>query len=609
MIYNTTNHYVISLGIKEISDGLDKSLHYQEILPGFKLNFNGDTVYRNSPTNGIDLESTDDPNYRTYTLEYLGEQKIDGDLIKQYRYPFWKNWSGNDTPSNKFYQQIIDLNNSRYDGLKNTGVYLIGELYRKNDSASNKYGGTRYIDLQQNVWYIAGSEVRIPDTLGVHYITLNWIYGDTYYQRYDCLKTFPKADSSSENNIIDICSVMLETRINIDGRYDHNRGITGDALTLINDTNFNLLNDTYTQKDNINKYYILDNRFTLSNFENQITWTLPKVNGALLDNWMSITLLNTLDLDGDKGPITSLNRFNNQVITFQPKGISLIKYNQNVALNTTNGLPVELANSGTVDGKQYISEHNGTSNKWSIVETNTGLYFADEINRDLYKYSSNGLMPLGMTKGMKSWFIDNLNGINSYYDISHHDVYFNTNTSSLMFNEDIDSFVSFMNYYNNGSFTMFNINNELYSLYNNNFWKHFDGNYNSFYGSTSDSYVSFIDNSNPEFDKIFSNLDLRHDVYEDSTLKSNESFDIIRSWNEYQDTGNVNLVFSKSKPSNLQRLFRQWRIQVPRSSTNRFDRIRNQWSNFMLKHNNIDSTGTNLNRNWKLYDVVVHYCI
>lgn len=68
-------------------------------------------------------------------------------------------------------------------------------------------------------------------------------YGDTWYQRYDCLKTYPFTQED-ENSIIEIASFMCETRINIDGRYDRNRGQSSNLN--MSSQNFNLINKVYT---------------------------------------------------------------------------------------------------------------------------------------------------------------------------------------------------------------------------------------------------------------------------------------------------------------------------------------------------------------------------
>ena len=79
------------------------------------------------------------------------------------------------------------------------------------------------------------------------------------------------------------------------------------------------------------------------------------------------------------------------------------------------------------------------------------------------------------------------------------------------------------------------------------------------------------------------------------------SFNYIRAWNEYQDTGNVTLHFNKYIPSNLKRKFRIWRANIPRDSTHKRDRIRNTWANITLKASSPNTTKT------ELHDLIVNY--
>jgi hypothetical protein len=89
--------------------------------------------------------------------------------------------------------------------------------------------------------------------------TLDFIYGDTWYQRFDCLKTYSYS-KDDPNQIIEIGSFMAETRMNIDGRYDRNRGLVSN--TYVGPTNFNLYNPVYSQQNNFFTYKIIDERFT-----------------------------------------------------------------------------------------------------------------------------------------------------------------------------------------------------------------------------------------------------------------------------------------------------------------------------------------------------------
>ena len=51
----------------------------------------------------------------------------------------------------------------------------------------------------------------------------------------------------------------------------------------------------------------------VNRFPNTVTWTGEKTSGALTDAWTNITMASTLDLDGDKGEVTSLNTFKNEI--------------------------------------------------------------------------------------------------------------------------------------------------------------------------------------------------------------------------------------------------------------------------------------------------------
>lgn len=50
--------------------------------------------------------------------------------------------------------------------------------------SSVRFGGTSDSAIQNNTWLVAGDSVSLDGTL-------MWTQGDTYYQRYDCLKTYP----------------------------------------------------------------------------------------------------------------------------------------------------------------------------------------------------------------------------------------------------------------------------------------------------------------------------------------------------------------------------------------------------------------------------------
>ena len=97
-------------------------------------------------------------------------------------------------------------------------------------------------------------------------------------------------------------------------------------------------------------------------------------------------MASTLDLDGDKGEVVSLNTFRNEIFAFQKMGLSNILFNNRVQIPTSDGVPIEITNGLKVSGKRYISNTIGCANKWSITESPSGLYFIDNETNSLYLF-------------------------------------------------------------------------------------------------------------------------------------------------------------------------------------------------------------------------------
>ena len=107
-----------------------------------------------------------------------------------------------------------------------------------------------------------------------------------------------------------------------------------------------------------------------------------------------------MDLDGDKGELQALRRFNNDIYAFQDTGISKVIFNPRVQINASDGVPIEIANSGKVDGKVYLTDKYGCQNKWSITETPSGLYFVDDLNQGILAFNGQNITDLTYTKNM-----------------------------------------------------------------------------------------------------------------------------------------------------------------------------------------------------------------
>jgi hypothetical protein len=488
------------------------------------------------------------------------------------------------------------------------GTLFIAELVRK-EEPKNIFGGSSREDIMNNLWIPASSPIYIDDTGDM---TISITRGDTYYQRYDCLKTYPYSMEDT-NSIVEIGSFLCESYVNIDGRYDRNRGQLSNLN--VSGTNFNLINPVYSQTDSLFNYRIQDEDYYRDvNYPIAVTWSLEKYNSSVIDNWTKVTLSNILYLDGRKGRVNSLKVNNNVLYSFQDTGISQILFNSRVQIPSSDGVPIEISNNYKVEGYRYFTEAIGCKNKWSIANTPTGLYFIDSISNSLYNIGNNGLSSISTSHNMRDWFSKQKAGIwtpaswggfKSFYDNLYNDLYIISDRECLVYSELLGQFTSFMSY--ESTQALDNVGSGLFAIRDNGdncqVWKMFDGEYNSFFGEYKPFDITFISNPDSSEDKIFTNIEARADFVKEGVLQHNRFFDYIQVTNEYQDTGVVPITFNAVAPSNLKKKFRIWRMQIPRDAGNKIDRIRNTWAKIKL---GMDKDKSN-NLNMTLHDISVQY--
>ena len=496
---------------------------------------------------------------------------------------------------------------------ENHGGYWLAELYRDDDD-SNKFGGTSPEALANNIWCVCGEAVDV--TQEGETISLNCTEGDTFYQRYDHLKTLPYSESD-ENQVIEIVSFMCESRINLDGRYDRQRGL--DNCQYLLPEMFNQTNKVYSQTDNyLPQSYVIEDRPS-THHPNAIIWSGKKVNGEDVDIWTQLHTENFLDLEGYNGKINALKTFRNEIYAFQDSAIAQILYNSRTALATTEGSPVQLASSGLVEGKQYLTNSMGCLNKWSICETPLGLTFNDDLNKAMM-LMGDGFQNLSEKFGMSTWMFDNcstkpwdldFSNMVVYYDKYNKDILYVTSDNALAYSTKLGNFTSFYGY--GGTPFIVNYKDRVLDIRGNidtssqnhytELWAQNMGSYNMYYGVFQPFYVTFIVNANPTTDKIFNTVEYRADSFDIyDNYEAGVTFDIIRAWNEYQDTleqpvGNISTIL----PSDIKKKFRMWRLNVPRDNGG-MDRIRNPWTYIQLKKSDNQYISK-----LQLHDVQIHY--
>lgn len=436
-------------------------------------------------------------------------------------------------------------------------------------------------EINTSQWLIAGKSF-LPSS------TIIYDRGDTYYQRYECIKTLPIKDNDP-NRVVEAISFMVETRVNLEGRYDRNKGKTD--YSYVTEDTYTKINPIYSQRNNYFTYRHLDKkRFNNNYFPNQITWSKNKSVGSLTDVWTNITLASTLDLDSNKGRLNLLTKYNNEITFFQDNGIGNILFNSRVQIPVTDGVPIEISNSLKVDGKRYISEYIGCQNKWSVCSTPNGMYFIDNNSNTYYLLNSN-VSPLSDINGFRDFFKDNYSELEyypndnptnfiSFYDEANRDVYLSKGNTTLNYSEQLQAFESFYDYHNVRA--MFNIKNRLYSISGSYIWKHGADGYLSLYGKKYPFSIEY--NINPEGmnEKIFTNIELRADSFRGNETLKDIDLKTVEIENEYQTTKST-LKSSDTLLSNKRKKFRVWRANIPRPSI--LKRVRNPWIKLKLKSN------------------------
>lgn len=583
------------------------------------------------------LDYTDDGNVYQRVLDWYGNDVFANFTgANSIGTPFWN-------PSNDGFESVEFLNDnvqlgSAFEGVTYQGIeqnhsyrsikfdneyagYLyMGQLFRDDADVQNRFGGTSDEALEQNIWLPAGPAQYLSDGS----VTLIWKAGDTYYQRYDALRTYPYTEEDV-NKVVDIVSFMTETTTNIDGRCDRNRGLSNN--NHCRPQNFNKINYVYSQRDNFFTYQARNpKKVNLDVFEYSFTWSLTKVAGALRDEWTRLTLASTYDCDGNKGPLNKIVRLDNSLVAFQSGGVAQILFNENVQLQSSEGMPIELANSGRLQGLRYYTTEVGCQNKWNIAVFPNGIYWVDGRTKEFCSLS-NAINQVSTIKLMSTWFKNrkdlstvwnpgSWNGFVSLRDITSNELFLTSKDTCLCYDTTTEEFVGFFDYQKTNA--MFAIDGCVITAAQPHIphegeddvlWLHRKSkqHYCRFYDKDYPFWIEIICNSNNQtsdygLSKIFDNMNWRSDAWawgSDSDQNPTEgywqykpftTFSNLSGFNDYQK---FNLDFTNDMsdsgqgshppmPLNLRKKFKVWYTTMPRAEGTPRDRIRDTWCHIKL---------------------------
>jgi hypothetical protein len=500
--------------------------------------------------------------------------------------------------------------------------YWIADLWQE---VTNQYGPDNSLDsLRQLRWIPAGESVPLGGSWG----KILFDRGDTYIQRFDFLKSYPRSTANADqwSRFTHGASTWIESFINLDGRYD--KWKEQRDLTPFTYDSWGKVNSAYTQLDNFFEYQIPDSDLLKTRpMPASFAWSRAKTPGELIDTYTKFRLLtNTYTVEGSRGPVNRLVNVNNDIIAFQDSAIFQVLFNARVQVPVSDGIPVELSQGYKVEGVRYISNIIGSTNKWSIALSNRALYFVDELNRDI-RVLGNPILNLSERAGMKTWSDEKIaregekkigdKRFITTVDTARDLVYFINDEQALCYNENLGIFEGF--YSHEGKELFFNYMGDNYTIvkegmYDNAhlvIYRNHAGKPAYLYGSYRPSSITLVLNPDPLVDKTWDSIQYRGNRFDDDgRIIRDSTVDAIEAWNDYQRALVPYNVLTGNLPGLMPRpaylfhhKFQTWNIPFPRQE-NSLNRLRSPWLYLKLDYDNKEGDSY-----MNMHDITIKYTI
>ena len=502
------------------------------------------------------------------------------------------------------YNKNNSISGGSYVNFTNTGKAYIANYKR---IVNNQYGGNTYIQRSLNSYISTGHYQPVstvyngqdPTAPGMYKYSGYVFGGDTYICMFDNVKDFPVTltphywdDCTTYNDFYFVGDIYpVETTLNINLRsgdsQDGGKGAVFNKQSIQGCTNPQPLNDiesqevfslaAYPQSQDTFVLYpakpvpYLNNRV----FDTRVHNSQVKVNGELVDSWISYKPDEYIDLDTTLGPLNNLIIHKDRLVGYQNTGISLLsvleREIQDSTLNT--GAALILGVGGVLKRYDYISKKIGSSHQFSFVQSPDSIFFYDNNTKSIYKQLDTTPESISLLSGMSGYLRTNLigdiskldnpflfTGVTGTYDYMRKEAIFSFYDKvsvptvsyprfTLVYSDFIGAFTGFYNHYP----TMY-MNDGLNYLSagdhktNNTIHIHRKGDPGSFYNHTYPSTITLLLNPKgtnqygyqmdiTQTSKVFDNFSFLTDSFDSTGLEiSSDTFDTIRVYNDFQDS-------------------------------------------------------------------------
>jgi hypothetical protein len=497
---------------------------------------------------------------------------------------------GSDAVGSKTLCLGLDSNiefNTTYGCTEANGKKLLAQYIRP---VASQYGGNTY-NQRSNNEYIACSHFRPIDNYLTATTDSSQIFGgDVYCQIYDNQKEIKNwfneglgayvggdggtpGGNASKVSITQFFPCLASQNTDLRHGNHINKDLDVDDGSTSSGAEEYDYNSVYSNIQDIKRFFPQPNQTTdLYEYDNRVWASEIKINGELVDSWGIFLVDNKWDVEGSYGPINALEVMRDKMFFWQDNAFGILSINPRSLITDQNGAALQLGTGDVIQRHDYISTENGSKHQWSILKSPNSLLWWDANVRKMMRFS-NGLEQLSDVKGLSTYLYDNTGsylqvrdnpifdeslpsqgiGIHGVYDFKNNEfiITFNNiisitqdgvsidvpNNFTLAFNEEVDAFTSFY------SFTPVHYitnHREIYSPDANkgaSLYLHEMGNYCTFYDTIYESKVTPIINPNPQYTKVFDNLEwITNSINSNDVNITSDTWNEIRIRNTYQNT-------------------------------------------------------------------------
>jgi hypothetical protein len=345
-----------------------------------------------------------------------------------------------------------------------------------------------------------------------------------------------------------------------------------DVLNNINTPKGIVNYEWYKRGFGYNKQYSASNNFKeqfakplffneITNYSNRSIYSKQSFENELIDQYRNFPALQYHDIPKHRGVITDTFVFNNNFFHHTEYGLWLSYFNPNTVQSTTQG-DVVLGNAGIfkIPSKLILDIKGGYMGTMDKSGTNTpfGRVFLDHKQGKIFLFA--GESPVEISDlGLFSFFRDFVNTTDKYtmgYDWANKRLLINniTQEKAISYYPKTETWTSLHVF---SPVEYFTTNGYSYAYNNNEFF-----NLNNLNGLRKDSYITFVENTQPDAFKRFDRIEMNTMsggnagvnfpgfVEPNSYIFNDESFSKIHCWTDRQNTTDLTFAYEPNHDYN-----------------------------------------------------------